>query len=211
MLGLPEPRVLAQLKTTWREDRKPANVLLVLDTSGLDGRGGPARAAPRTGSRCSSRQVAPQDRVGLTTFSDEITPLVPIGPFARATAPQLEPTIDAPDRRGRHRVLRRRRRRASRPSRELARPRRRINAVVLLTDGEDTDSSRSRSTTSCSELEGQGDSRDPGARVHDRLLAPARPGAEEALERIAAASGGKAYDGDTEDIESVYRSISSFF
>ena len=33
-LGLPEPRVLALLKRTWREDRKPANVLLVLDTSG---------------------------------------------------------------------------------------------------------------------------------------------------------------------------------
>src|SRR5215207_119041 len=33
-LALPEPRVLALLKRTWREDRKPANVLLVLDTSG---------------------------------------------------------------------------------------------------------------------------------------------------------------------------------
>ena len=37
MLGLPEPRVLAQLKGAWREDRKPANVLLVLDTSGSMG------------------------------------------------------------------------------------------------------------------------------------------------------------------------------
>ena len=29
--------------------------------------------------------------------------------------------------------------------------------------------------------------------------------------RIAKASGGQAYKGDTEDIETVYRSISSFF
>ncbi len=36
-------------------------------------------------------------------------------------------------------------------------------------------------------------------------------GAAEALEAIAKASGGQPYEGDTEDIEAVYRSISSFF
>ena len=36
-------------------------------------------------------------------------------------------------------------------------------------------------------------------------------GAREALTDIAKASGGQAYEGDTEDIETVYRSISSFF
>ena len=30
---LPEPRVLAAIKAAWRGDRKPANILLVLDTS----------------------------------------------------------------------------------------------------------------------------------------------------------------------------------
>ena len=30
----PEPRVLAAIKNAWRRDRKPANILLVLDTSG---------------------------------------------------------------------------------------------------------------------------------------------------------------------------------
>ncbi len=36
-------------------------------------------------------------------------------------------------------------------------------------------------------------------------------GARDALERIAQASGGRSYTGDTGDIETVYRSISSFF
>lgn len=36
-------------------------------------------------------------------------------------------------------------------------------------------------------------------------------GAAENLARIADASGGKAYVGKTADLESVYRSISSFF
>ena len=34
VLGLPEPRVLDRIRKTWRADRKPANVLLVVDTSG---------------------------------------------------------------------------------------------------------------------------------------------------------------------------------
>ena len=36
-------------------------------------------------------------------------------------------------------------------------------------------------------------------------------GAKEGLEKIAQASGGNAYPGDPENIEAVYRSISSFF
>ena len=35
--------------------------------------------------------------------------------------------------------------------------------------------------------------------------------ARKALEQIAAASGGNSYTGDLENIETVYRSISSFF
>ena len=35
--------------------------------------------------------------------------------------------------------------------------------------------------------------------------------AADGLKKIAATSGGKSYSGDTDDIESVYRSISSFF
>ena len=34
VLGLPEPRTLDRIRRAWREDRKPANVLLVVDTSG---------------------------------------------------------------------------------------------------------------------------------------------------------------------------------
>jgi hypothetical protein len=36
-------------------------------------------------------------------------------------------------------------------------------------------------------------------------------GSAEALKEIATASGGMAYEGDVEDIEAVYKSISSFF
>jgi Ca-activated chloride channel family protein len=85
----------------------------------------------------------------------------------------------------------------------------RINAVVLLTDGEDTDSSRNvGSVVSLAEAQGDSESR---VRVFTIAYSASAAGAKEALEQIAGASGGKPYSGDTDDIELVYRSISSFF
>jgi Ca-activated chloride channel family protein len=92
--------------------------------------------------------------------------------------------------------------------RDLAETDDRINAVVVLTDGEDTDSSRTAEDVAA-ELD-QGDSENR-VRVFTIAYSAGAAGAAEALEQIAAASGGKAYTGTTDDIESVYRSISSFF
>jgi Ca-activated chloride channel family protein len=84
----------------------------------------------------------------------------------------------------------------------------RINAVVVLTDGEDTDSSKSVDVL-LADLD-QGDSENR-VRVFTIAYSAGAAGAAEALEKIAAASGGKAYEGNTKDIRTVYRSISSFF
>jgi Ca-activated chloride channel family protein len=206
VLGLPEPRVLAQLKSTWRQDRKPANVLLVLDTSGSMAEADRLENA-RRGLKVFLAQVAPQDRVGLTTFSDRITPLVPVGPFT-ANRARLEGTIDGLIADGGTSVYDA----AStgyETVRDLAGRGDRINAVVLLTDGEDTDSSRTAREV-VQELQGQGDS-STQVRVFTIAYSASAQGAAEALDAIAAASGGKSYKGSTEDIESVYRSISSFF
>ncbi len=85
----------------------------------------------------------------------------------------------------------------------------RINAVVLLTDGEDTDSRRSVEQV-VRLLGGQGDSTTQ-VRVFTIAYSSGAAGSKRMLEDFARASGGKPYSGDTDDIESVYRSISSFF
>jgi Ca-activated chloride channel family protein len=79
---------------------------------------------------------------------------------------------------------------------------------VLLTDGEDTDSA-----TTVEEVEQrlkQGDTENK-VRVFTIAYSAGAAGAREQLQKIAAASGGQSYEGRTSDIESVYRSISSFF
>jgi Ca-activated chloride channel family protein len=205
VLGLPEPRVLDRIRRSWREDRKPANVLLVVDTSGsMNDEDRLERA--KEGLETFFRQVGRQDSIGLTIFSDQIQPLIPVGPFAqnerriRDTVRNLiadggtavwDATVEAFEQ--------------VRSEADASR----INAVVVLTDGEDTDSSRSIEDA-VEAVRAQGDS-DDQVRVFTIAYSAGAAGAAEGLAAIAKASGGQAYEGDTEDIESVYRSISSFF
>jgi Ca-activated chloride channel family protein len=205
VLGLPEPRVLAAMRKAWREDRKDANVLLVVDTSGSmnDER---RLVNARKGLREFVRQAAPQDRIGLTIFSEEVrslAPIAPVGPHRRGLQRLVrglvadggtaiyDATADAFDQVA-----------------SLA-DSSRINAVVLLTDGEDTDSTTDVDAI-VRRLAGQGDTT-RRVRVFTIAYSSGAAGAADSLRRIAEASGGKAYSGDTDDIEAVYRSISSFF
>jgi len=205
VLGLPEPRVLDRLKQTWREDRKPANVLLIVDTSGsMNEENRLVRA--KEGLKVFFDQVGSQDSVGLTIFSDRIQPLIPVGPFAR-NEKQLRGTVQNLIADGGTAIYD-----ATingfQQVREEASPER-ITAVVLLTDGEDTDSAAT-AEQAVEAVKAQGDS-DNQVRVFTIAYSAGAAGAAEALEAIAQASGGQPYEGDTEDIETVYRSISSFF
>lgn len=205
-LSLPEPRVMARLRTAWREDRKPANVLLVTDVSGSMNDEGRLRRA-QDGLRAFFRQVSPRDRVGLVAFADRPRLELPIAPFStgreRLTAAVetlsadggtavYDATVDAVRTVGRS---------AGRGDR--------INAVVLLTDGDDTDSRR----TAREAIRVAGEQPDDAGEVRVFTIAysSGAAGSAETLRRIAEASGGKAYVGDTDDIDRVYRSISSFF
>ena len=205
VLGLPEPRVLDAIRRIWREDRKPANVLLVVDTSGsMNDENRLARA--KEGLETFFREVGRQDSVGLTIFSDQIRRSCRWGRSTRTSA-QLRSTVRGLIADGGTAVYDatiagfEQVRRGAGPER--------INAVVVLTDGEDTDSSASAEEV-VDAVRSQGDS-DDQVRVFTIAYSAGAAGAAEALAAIAKASGGQPYEGDTEDIETVYRSISSFF
>ena len=205
VLGLPEPRTLDRIRRAWRQDRKPASVLLVVDTSGsMADENRLVRA--KEGLKTFFAEVGKQDSVGLTIFSDQIQPLLPVRPFTQSERPLRETvsnliadggtavydaTIDG-----------------FKSVRADATPER-INAVVVLTDGEDTDSVAD-AEQAVEAVRAQGDS-DNQVRVFTIAYSAGAAGAAKALAEISEASGGQAYEGDTEDIESVYRSISSFF
>ena len=200
--------MLDGIKAAWREDRKPANVLLVVDTSGSMGEEDRLEQA-KQGLEAFFREVSPNDRVGLTIFSDRhpaagADRAVPPEPGASCSrrcdsliADGGTAVYDATHPGLRDRCAR-------------WRDRERINAVVVLTDGEDTDSSASAPEVVAA-LRAQGDSANQVRVFTIAYSAGAAGAARGARARSRRPSGGQPYEGDTEDIESVYKSISSFF
>jgi Ca-activated chloride channel family protein len=205
-LSLPSPPVLAKIRQAWREDRKPANVMLVVDVSGSMADEDRLNHA-KQGLSVFFEQIQPQDHVGLTSFNDQVRELVPIGKLSK-NKPRLQRTISALVPGGGTSFLDATSDAFKRVD-TLARRRDRINAVVVLSDGEDTDSSLSLGDI-VGQLSGQGDSATQ-VRVFTIAYSASAEGAARALDEIAKASGGQSYEGGTENIELVYRSISSFF
>jgi Ca-activated chloride channel family protein len=151
------------------------------------------------------KQVGQQDSVGLLTFNDQLHPLAPIRPFAE-NAQQLRSTVRGLIADG-GTAFRDAAVEAVRTVRELD-DSDSINAVVLLTDGDDIDSSHSFDQARAA-LD-QGDTPNP-VRLYTIAYSAGAGQARQELDELAEATGGKGYEGTTDDIESVYRSISSFF
>jgi Ca-activated chloride channel homolog len=203
-LKVPEPKVLERLLSTWRRDRKPANVLLVLDNSGSMGDENKLEQA-KSGLLAFFGQAAPQDRIGLMKFSDKPQMLVPVAPFGknkaalRSAVSQVVPEADTALYQATIAGLDVIKRRSDTS---------RINAVVLLTDGQDTAGGVSKEQV-ISRLEQEGRAETGGVRLF--TIAYGADADKDLLARFAEATGGKPFVGDTSNIDSVYLSISSFF
>lgn len=204
LLSLPEPRVLARIRSAWRQDRKPANVMLVVDTSGSMSEESKLDEAKR-GLQTFFAQLSPEDRVGLIAFNEKVFPLLPVAPYGQTKAKLAATVRDLfPD--GQTAVYD-----ATASGLEAIQALKdptRINAVVVLTDGEDNQSAL-EATQLIRRLRAQAKSEGLTVRVY--TIAYGSQANQGVLAAIAAASGGKAFEGDPNDIGAVYRSISSFF
>jgi Ca-activated chloride channel family protein len=203
-LTLPTPQVLNDVLQTWRRDRKPANVELVLDNSGSMADEDKLDHA-KDGLAAFFKQVAPQDVVGLAKFSADVQQLVPPAPF-RENRPRLQAAvrdiIPEDDTSIYDAVL------FGVDQVKRSADTDHINAVVVLTDGQDTHSSSSRQQV-LDRMRDEGSAETGGVRVF--TIAYGQDAKQEILDQFAAASGGKGFAASTSDIAQVYRSISSFF
>jgi Ca-activated chloride channel homolog len=203
-LQLPEPKVLARIKTTWRADRKPANVMVVLDNSGSMGDENKLEHA-KEGLRSFLGEAAPQDRIGLIKFSTDIEQLVPIAP-TKINRERLLRAVDTifpeDETRVRDAILEGVRRVDAKLDKDA------INAVVALTDGNDNRSGRTIEEVA-GELAKQAQREAGQIRVF--TIAYGDQANKVELRRYAQESGGKAFIAGTEEIRTVYREISSFF
>jgi Ca-activated chloride channel homolog len=204
ILGLPEPRVLNAIQAAWRQDRKPARVQVVLDVSGSMQEEGKLLAAQQGLVRFLGL-MQPQDEVGLTVFNDRVTPVVPPTPI-RTGRQRLVQAVESTLAEGDTAVYDATQQAVGAVAREATPDR--INAVVVLTDGQDN-SSVTPLPEVLEDLRAQQGIESAGVRVFTIAYGSGANTAE--LERVAQAGGGRAYTGDPETIEAVYTQIASFF
>jgi Ca-activated chloride channel homolog len=204
VLSLPDPDVLARVQQAWRQDRKPANVVVVVDTSSSMSEEDKIDQA-RGGLRVFFSQLSPQDRVGLVSFSDRPSTLAGLRPFG-LTHRRLERLVSELFPNGNTALYD-----ATGRGVAMVRARRdptRINAVVVLSDGEDNASSLGRAALLESlRLQSQSE----GLAVRVFTIAYGRKADRVALQEIADSSGGNAYAGDETQVADVFNRISSYF
>ena len=204
LLSLPQPRVLARIKQAWREDRKPANVMLVVDVSGsMNDEDKIAHA--REGLKTFLGQLSPRDQVGLMTFDSEIRMLVPMAPFSsvRGIVRQRASELIADGGTALYDATA-----AGWSVVDSLRDDERINAVVVLSDGADTESRLGKDEALAAiRVRSEGE----GRQIRIFTIAYGSDANSDVLDEIAAASGGRGYSGDPQTIEAVYLQISSYF
>jgi Ca-activated chloride channel family protein len=202
-LDLPDPKMLAGIKSAWRTDRKPANVMLVIDNS-LSMRSGNLLTRAKEGLKVVLRGVTPHDRVGLSKFSHTTTRLVDIAPMSvnraklRAAIDSIRPDDDTYLRQA---IL------DGVADVEATAEKNAINAVVVLTDGEDT----GLGVTHDKLLEALARQQEKKRQVRVFTIGYGSKPDQEELRDYAVASGGNSYKADQSDIDTIYRNISSFF
>ena len=204
-LPLPAPKVLAAIRSDWRTNRRPANVILAVDTSDAMRAGGKFAAAQRA-LQAFTNVLPLRDRVGVVSYSDqaiiEAPPVRLDGPGrarVRAAIRQLEP--------GGESALYDATARAVREARGL-RDAGRINAVVLLDAGGDNRSALSASGLLAA-LTRQARARRGGVAVYP--IAFGREANSGVLNQIARASRGYPYAAQPSTLEATYRTIASYF
>src|SRR5262249_22421014 len=201
LLEVPDGPTLEALLETWRHTKKPADVVLVFDKSGsMNGR--PLAEAKR-GAKTFLATLDARDQVTLMFFDKRIYPA--FGPVALGKArAELESRIDGISAEGGTALYD-----ATLAAHDLLEARRKasqhhIRAVVVMTDGADTDSRRKLDPT-VRALHGE----EGGVSVF--TIGYGDEPNQAALEAIAKAGAGSFSKGNVDTIIQIFRDLASFF
>jgi Ca-activated chloride channel family protein len=199
LLGLPSVRLMRSVIDVWKENKRGVDAVVVFDRSGS--MGGPRLRAAREGLVAFLQALRPTDRAVLITFNGDLDP-----PTAPSPPGELVPRVQGIFAAGEtalyDAILR---------GRDLAEEsaktdKKRIHAVVVLTDGEDN-----RSRTSLAELTTKLTPAEQGGGVRVFTIGYGKEASDKILKDVATRTGGAYYHGDVDNIRAVYDEIGSFF
>lgn len=204
ILEVPDPDVIAAVQASWQFVKKQADVLLVMDTSGS--MAGDKIEQAKAAAKVFVENMPPQNQLGLIRFDSVVQPAIPLA-SAEGNRAQILSQIDSIQAEGDTALYD-----AIAASIKLLAETRgaggdRIQAVVILSDGQDTSSLTSLQTAIELINAGRSD-RNPV------VVIPVAYGSDadiNALNSIARASATRVQSGDPENIEQVLQIIGSYF
>ena len=201
-LEVPSVEVIDAVLRLWNENKKRSEVTLVLDVSGSMKEDGKMDAA-RTGAEQLVAMLDDQDSFSLLPFNDKMAWAIQAAPMSQARASSV----------GTIRGLFAAQGTALYDAVNMAyadldrrRDRSRISAIVVLSDGDDTDS-RLKLRELIDTI--RADSEGGGVRIF--TIGYGKGARKDVLEAIAEATRGRFYEGNPANIRTVFREISTFF
>lgn len=204
VLEVPDPDVIAAVQASWQYVKKQADILLVIDTSGS--MQGDKINQAKTAAQAFLDNMPVQNQVGLIAFDSSVNMLVPLSSF-EGNAAQIRSTIDTLEAGGDTALFD-----AIQQSMDMLQNfatgrEERIQAIVVLSDGQDTASMNSlQRVVELINLTRR--ERNPV------IVIPVAYGGDadiNALNAIARASATRVQSGDPENIQAVLEVISSYF
>jgi len=207
LLQVPSVDVINVIRTSWDEQRRKVDVMLILDRSGSmnDKIGGISKVeAAKQGLAEFVNLLGDSDGLGLTVFSDAADVLTPVTPLSPKRQSVLN-SINSINANGQTRLFDTI---AEQVSALQALPSKHIKAVVVLTDGMDNISQRSRNQL-VSQITPSGENAGEGIKIF--TIAYGSDADVNGLSAIANATGGQEYAGTPQNIRQVYLQISEFF
>ncbi len=201
-LEVPEVAVMKAITSLWQERKKKSNILLVLDTSGSMEKDG-KMAAARVGAQRMVSLLGDSDHISLFPFNEQVRPTLLDAELKthRPKAQQILGSLIAAGGTALYdAVISARQHLQQHPQPGM------ISAIVVLSDGADAHSA-AKLDDLLKRL--QTDRETGGIRVF--TIGYGKDAKADVLEQISNATQAKYFKGTPENIESVFRQISTFF
>jgi Ca-activated chloride channel family protein len=202
VLDVPDPAVVAAIQASWQYVKKQADVVLLIDTSGS--MSGDKIDQAKQAALAFIDKLPTQNRLGLTTFNENITERVALDSFERNSADvraAIQSLRAGGDTSLYDAIIQ------AVGTLSQGQESDRIRAIVLLSDGQDTASTQSLNTM-VTAINAQRGGKNP------ILIIPVAYGSDadiNALNAIARASSSRVQSGDPASIQKVLEIISSYF
>jgi Ca-activated chloride channel family protein len=202
VLEVPSAEVTAAIRDLWKQVKRPVDLIVVMDTSGS--MEGDKITAARSSLMEFIRLLDDRDRLQVMTFNSDvylISALSPIGEKRDTVLNRVSGIIE-----GGGTTLYDATQEAYQQLEAKGDPDH-IRAVVVLTDGKDTESL----TTLPQLIDEIGGSEEGGNAIKIFTIAFGSDADNDVLQQISEVTGGKQYEGDVDNIHEIYADIATFF